>query len=209
MLSFIFQAIRRHSVAGLIVWLPLFATFVTIRFIVGLFDGLLLYLPPTLRPENWLGFDIPGLALIMAILIVYLTGVLASNLLGRQLVKIGESLLDGIPIIRSLYRAIKQMTEAVLSAGGQTFEKAYLIEYPKEGLWTIAFQTSKKRGEAQKKVGDDAIVNLFVPTTPNPTSGYFIMVSADKIIELDMSIDDALKMIVSGGVFVPPDGSEK
>ena len=202
-------SIRRHIISGLLIWVPLAATFITFRFVINLFDSLLLYLPPRWQPEEWLKYDVPGIGLVLSIILIYITGVIASNYFGNRIVGFWENLLNKIPFFSTLYKGIKQMTEAIFTAGDGSFSKVYMIEYPKDGLWTLAFETSRKKGEAQKKVGGEDIVNLFVPTTPNPTSGYFIMINLDKAVELDMSVDEALKMIVSGGVYVPDSSMNK
>jgi uncharacterized membrane protein len=136
--------------------------------------------------------------------LIFVTGMLVANFFGRYLFGMWEKLLSRIPLVRSIYTAVKQIAEALFGSGSQTFQKVYLLQYPRAGLWTLAFQTSKTQGEAQMKTNMSEVVNLFVPTTPNPTSGFFIMASNNEIIELDMSVDDALKMVISGGVVVPP-----
>jgi uncharacterized membrane protein len=194
---------KRYFIAGLLVWLPLGVTIVVIKFLVDLFDRSLLLLPPHYRPEALLGMDIPGFGVLLSFTLIILTGVIVANFLGSKIVKIWESLLSRIPLVRSIYNAAKQISQAVFGSGDQTFQKVYLIQYPRVGLWTLAFQTSNLQGEAQGKTGLRDVVNLFVPTTPNPTSGFFIMASKQDIIELDMKVDDALKMVISGGVIVP------
>lgn len=196
--------IKRYLIAGLLVWLPLGVTIASLFFLTNLFDKSLLLLPRHLRPDELLGVHIPGIGIIVSFLLILITGMLVANFFGRFLYGWWERLLAKIPLVRSIYTATKQIAEAVFGNGSQTFQKAYLIEYPRQGLWTLAFQTSRIAGEAQVKTGINEVVNLFVPTTPNPTSGFFIMTSRKEIIELDMSVDDALKMIISGGVVVPP-----
>lgn len=194
---------KRYFIAGLLVWLPLGVTIVVIKFLVDLFDRSLLLLPPHYRPEALFGMDIPGFGVLLSFTLIILTGVIVANFLGSKLVSIWESLLSRIPLVRSIYNAAKQISQAVFGSGDQTFQKVYLIQYPRVGLWTLAFQTSNLQGEAQDKTGLRDVVNLFVPTTPNPTSGFFIMASKQEIVELDMKVDDALKMVISGGVIVP------
>lgn len=195
---------KRYLIAGLLVWLPLGVTIVVIKFLVDLFDQTLLLIPVKYRPETLLGMDIPGIGILVSLTLILITGVFVANFLGSKVVNLWESFLSRIPLVRSIYNAVKQIAEAVLGSGDQTFEKVYLIEYPRKGLWTLAFQTSTHKGEAQIKTGNDDVVNMFVPTTPNPTSGFFIMASKSEIIELDLHVDDALKMVISGGVVVPP-----
>lgn len=195
---------KRYLIAGLLVWLPLGVTIAALLFLINFFDRSLLLLPEHYRPEALIGFNIPGLGIVLSLTLILLTGMLVANILGSKLVKLWESFLAQIPLVRSIYTAVKQIAEAVFGSGEQTFQKVYLIQYPRNGLWTLAFQTSKQKGEAQIKTGINEVVNLFVPTTPNPTSGFFIMASSNEIIELDMSVDEALKMVISGGVVVPP-----
>ncbi len=173
-------------------------------FLVNFFDRSLLLLPKAYHPEALFGMDIPGFGVILSLVVLFLTGMLAANFLGGKLIKAWESFLSRIPLVRSIYNAVKQIAEAFFSSDSQTFQKVYLIQYPREGLWTLGFQTSLEEGEAQKKTALSDVVNMFVPTTPNPTSGFFIMASKHDIVELDMSVDSALKMVISGGVVVPP-----
>lgn len=195
--------LKRYLIAGLLIWLPLGVTIVIIKFLVDLFDKTLLLIPSAYRPENLLGVDIPGIGLLLSLLLILFTGFFVANLLGSKIVQLWEAFLSRIPLVRSIYQAVKQIAEAVFGSGDQTFEKVYLIEYPRKGLWTLAFQTSTKVGEAQRKTELHDVVNLFVPTTPNPTSGFYIMASRDEIKELSLNVDDALKMLISGGVVVP------
>jgi uncharacterized membrane protein len=195
--------LKRYLIAGLLVWLPLGVTIVVIKFLVELFDQSLLLLPQAYRPENLLGVDIPGLGVLLSFVVILITGVFVANFLGSKLVGFWESFLSRIPLVRSIYQAVKQIAEAVFGAGDQTFQKTFLIEYPRKGLWTIAFQTGKSQSEPQVKTGLEDVVNLFVPTTPNPTSGFFIMASRKEIIELELEVEDALKMVISGGVVAP------
>lgn len=194
---------KRYLIAGLLVWLPLGVTIVVIKFLVELFDKTLLLIPAAYRPDVLFGVDIPGVGLLVSILIILITGVFVANLLGSKIVKLWESFLSRIPLVRSIYQAVKQIAEAVFGSGDQTFEKVYLIEYPRKGLWTLAFQTSTHVGEAQRKTELEDVVNLFVPTTPNPTSGFYIIASKKEVRELSINVDDALKMLISGGVVVP------
>jgi len=195
--------LKRYLIAGLLVWLPLGVTIAVVKFLVDLFDQTLLLIPLTYRPETLLGVDIPGIGVLLSLTLILVTGVFVANFLGSKLVKVWEAFLSRIPLVRSIYNAVKQIAEAVFGSSDQTFQKAYLIEYPRKGLWTLAFQTGTHQGEAQTKTQMGEVVNLFVPTTPNPTSGFFIMASKHEIVELEMNVDDALKMVISGGVVVP------
>jgi uncharacterized membrane protein len=196
---------RKYIIAGLLVWLPLGVTVVVINFLVNSFDQVLLLLPADYRPDSLIGFHVPGLGLLVSMSIIVLTGVVAANYFGERLVDLWERGLGRIPLVRSIYSAVKQVTEAFVGSE-QSFQKAYLVEYPRIGTWTIAFQTSNKMGEAQCKTGLAQAVNVFVPTTPNPTSGFFLMVSEQDLIPLDMTVEQALKMVISGGVVVPDMG---
>ena len=194
---------RKYLIAGLLVWMPLGITFLVIRAIVGLLDKTLLLIPEMYRPETLLGFNIPGLGVALAIILVLVTGMIVANFLGKRLIGAWEKFLARIPLVRSLYAAIKQIMEAVLSTDAQSFRKVLLIEYPRKGLWSLAFMTSDNLGEVQAKTAGE-VMSVFIPTTPNPTSGFIIMVPKDDVIELDMAVEDGLKMIISLGVAVPP-----
>lgn len=192
---------KRYIIAGLLVWVPLGVTVMVIKLLIGMMDQTLLWLPQKYQPDNLLGFHIPGFGVVLAVVIVLSTGVIVANLFGRKLVSLWESMLAKIPLVRTIYISVKQILETVFSSG-QAFRKVLLIEYPRKGLWTLAFQSGSTRGEAQAKTGGE-IINVFIPTTPNPTSGFFIMVPKEDVIELDMTVDDGLKMIISAGVMVP------
>ncbi|MCB1862161.1 MAG: DUF502 domain-containing protein, partial [Gammaproteobacteria bacterium] len=176
--------LRRYLVAGLLVWMPLGVTLLVVRVLVNWMDNSLLLIPEAYRPETLLGFHIPGIGVVLSLLIVFITGVLAANLFGRSLVSLWEHILARIPLVRSVYSAAKQLAETVFSEKGKSFRKVLLIEFPRRGLWTIAFQTGADIGEAQAKTGAD-VINVYVPTTPNPTGGYFVMVPRSEVIELD------------------------
>jgi len=165
-------------------------------------DQTLLLLPPDLRPQNLLGFNIPGLGIVLTAIVLIVTGMLAANFFGRKLVKVWESVLDRIPLVRSVYSAAKTFAEVVLTDNTQSFKEVLLIEYPRKGLYSLCFQTSTKLGEVQSRTGEEVIC-VFVPTTPNPTSGVMIMVPRKDVIVLDMQIEEAVKMVVSLGVVVP------
>ena len=200
--------LRRYLVAGLLVWIPLGVTIFILKVLIDLMDKTLLLIPEQYRPEEWLGFTIPGLGLILTLLVLLVTGVLAANIVGRSMVGLWESLLDRIPVVRSVYSAVKNFTEIVFSGSGQSFKKVLLIEYPRKGIYSLAFQTATNLGEVQGRMGEEMICT-FVPTTPNPTSGYIIIVPKKDVIELDMEIDEALKMIISLGVVVPTWGKDQ
>jgi len=196
------QTLKKYLIAGILVWLPLGVTVMVVKLFVDLMDRILLLLPPDYTPEVLIGFAVPGLGVIISVVIILFTGMIAANLLGSRLVSLWELILSRIPVVRSVYSAVKQLTETIVSPSGQSFRKVLMIEYPRRGLWTLAFQTGTDIGEAQKKTNED-VVNVYMPTTPNPTSGFFLMVPKKDTIELDMSVDEGLKMIISMGVMVP------
>ncbi len=196
------KRIRRYIIAGILVWLPIGVTIFLVRILIGLLDRTLVLIPQRYRPEELLGFAIPGLGIVLTIIILLVTGVLAANIVGRSMVGLWESLLERIPVVRSVYSAAKNFAEMVFSDSSQSFKKVLLIEYPRKGLYSPAFQTSSALGEVQERTGEDVICT-FVPTTPNPTSGFIIIVPRKDVIELDMEVDEALKMIISLGVVVP------
>ena len=182
-------------------WIPLGLTIVVIKFFLELVNNIV---PAKYLPENLfnLGASIPGSGILWVILIIVVTGVLVSNYIGNKLVQLWEKLLNKIPGFRGIYKALKQLSDTVFSSTGNSFKKALLVQYPRKGMWTIAFQTGNYHGEVEDKIGQE-IVNIYVPTTPNPTSGFFIMIPKDEVIELDMSVDEAFKLIISTGVVTP------
>ena len=196
------KRLQRYLVAGILVWAPLAVTFLLLRFAVNLMDKTLAVLPRQYQPEELLGFHIPGLGVILTVLVLFLTGMLAANFVGRHVVGGWESLLNRIPIVRSIYGGAKNFAEIVFSDGNDSFKNVLLIEYPRKGLYSLAFQTGSDLGEVQNRTGEDVIC-CFVPTTPNPTSGFVIMVPRRDVTVLDMEVDEALKMIISLGVVVP------
>ncbi len=196
------SVLRRYIMAGLLVWLPLGVTILVVKMLVDLMDRSLLLLPVRYQPDQLLGMHIPGLGVIVAVTVVLGTGIVVANLFGRKLVEVWESLLARIPLVRSVYSAVKQLAETMFSANGQSFRKVLLVEFPRKGLWTLAFQTGTEVGEAQRKTGCE-VINIYVPTTPNPTGGYFLMVPREDVVELEMSVDEGLRMIISMGAVVP------
>ncbi|MCR4300398.1 MAG: DUF502 domain-containing protein [Sulfuricaulis sp.] len=193
--------LRRYLVAGLLIWVPLGVTLLIVKFLVDLMDRTLLLLPVSIQPETLLGFRIPGLGLVLTAIVVLATGMIATNLFGMQLFTIGERILQRIPLVRSIYASVKQVTQSMFSSG-KSFSKVVLVEYPRKGMWSLAFQTGSGADEIKSKTGQE-IVNIFIPTTPNPTSGFFLMISRSDVIELDMTVDQGLKMLLSVGVVIP------
>lgn len=193
--------------AGLLIWLPLAATFLVIRFIFELLDRTLGLLPQAYQPSYLLGYHIPGFGVLMSIVILLVTGILVTNFIGAALVNIGERFLDKIPLVRSIYQAVKQVLATLFSSNSNAFRKVLLVEYPRKGLWSIAFQTGVTCEKIHRHTEED-LITIFVPTTPNPTSGFLMMVSRQEAIVLDMSVDEALKMVISLGV-MQPDAAKK
>lgn len=193
---------RKYLIAGLLVWLPLGVTVLVVKLLVDMMDRTVLLLPPAWRPDALFGVHIPGVGLLLSLLIILLTGITVANLLGRRMVSLWEGMLARIPLVRTIYSAVKQVVETVLSANGKSFRKVVLVEYPRRGMWCLALQTAERLGELQEKTGAE-VVAVFLPTTPNPTSGFVILVPRAEVVELDMSVDDGLKLIISMGVVVP------
>lgn len=200
--------IRRYFVAGLLVWLPIVATGVVLSFSIRLIDRSLLLLPPSLRPENLIGFKIPGLGVILTILLVLITGLIVANFFGRKLVDAWESVLSRIPLVRTVYGAVKQITASLFSDASQSFREMALVEYPRKGIWVLAFVTGDTPKKFQEVAGQD-LVNIYVPTTPNPTSGVYIMVPREDVKRLDVPVEVGLKMVLSAGVINPLDDPEE
>ena len=193
---------RKYLITGLLIWIPLVITIWVLKLVVDVLDQSLLLLPTAWQTENWLGVHIPGLGAILTIVIVLLTGLFATNFFGAQLVEIWHEILHRIPVVNSIYSSVKQISDTLFSSSGQAFRKALLVQWPHPGMWTIGFLTGSPGGDELKHLPADC-VNVYVPTTPNPTGGYFVIVQKKDVIELDMTVDQALKYIISMGV-VPP-----
>jgi len=194
--------LRKYLIAGLLVWLPLAATVFVIRVLITLMDRTILLIPPEWRPENVLGFSIPGFGVIVGIFILLITGMFAANLFGRRLVSFWESILGRIPLVRSIYSSVKQVTETLFSSNSKSFRKVVLIEFPRQGTWSVGFVSNRGMQKAIDATGQE-LVSVFVSTTPNPTTGFLMMVPASELIELDLTIEEAFKYIISMGVVVP------
>ncbi len=202
------KIIKRYFVTGLIIVLPLYISFYVFITIVNFMDSLILLLPKVARPDTYMPFHVPGIGLLMTVVGIFLVGMVATNFLGKKLVSFGEWLLDWIPLLRTIYKSSKQFISTFFSKDADGFRKVVLIEFPRKGTYAVAFVTSKTRGEVQAKVDED-LINVFLPTTPNPTSGFYLAVPSDEVTALDMTVEDAFKVIMSGGVIVPdgrPDG---
>lgn len=197
------QAImRKYFVTGLLVLVPLAITLWVLSLIITTMDQSLLLLPERWQPAALFGFNIPGVGTLLTLLVIFLTGLLTRNIIGKQVVHVWESLLTRIPIVNSIYSSVKQVSDTLFSSSGNAFRKALLVEYPRKDAWTIAFLTGTPGGDVRNHLSGDYI-SVYVPTTPNPTSGFFIMLPRADAIELDMSVDAALKYIVSMGVVSP------
>ena len=194
---------RKYFITGLLIWVPLVITVWVLHLIVSTMDQSLLLLPATLRTEGWLGVHIPGMGVILTLLVVFLTGLVTANIIGQRLVRFWEGVLSRIPVVKSVYYSVKQVSDTLFSSTGEAFRKALLVQYPRQGSWTIAFMTGQPGGDVTNHLAGD-YVSVYVPTTPNPTSGFFLMLPREDVIELDMSVDEALKYIISMGVVAPP-----
>jgi uncharacterized membrane protein len=198
--------IRKYFISGLLVLVPLAITLWVLNLIISTLDQSLLLLPVSWRPEKLIGFHIPVLGTILTLLIVLATGLLTRNFIGDYVLDKWEAVLKRIPLVNSLYSGVKQVSETLFSSTGNAFRKAVLVPYPHPRAWTIAFLTGTPGGDIKNHLTDNQYISVYVPTTPNPTSGFFLMFHKDDVIELDMSVDAALKYIVSMGV-VSPDAS--
>lgn len=198
------SGLRKWLFTGLLVIVPGAITLSVLNWIVGLLDQTLLILPQAWHPDRLLGFHIPGFGVLLTLLILLLVGATASNFAGRKLVQWGDAVVHRIPVVRSIYSSVKQVSDTLFSESGNAFRKAVLVQWPREGVWTVAFITGAPSGEVAAYLRDE-FVSVYVPTTPNPTGGYFVMVRKTDCIELDMSVDAALRYIVSMGVVAPAD----
>lgn len=198
---------KKYLITGLLVWIPLAITAWVLQLMVSTLDRSLLLLPQTWRPVQLLGYEVWGIGAVLTLSVVLLTGLIASNLFGQRLVRVWEAVLNRIPVVKSIYSSVKQVSDTLLGPGGQAFRKALLVQYPRQGCWTIAFQTGAPGGEIAEHLRSEH-VSVYVPTTPNPTSGFFLMMPKADVIELNISVDAALKYIISMGV-VSADPSRK
>jgi uncharacterized membrane protein len=198
---------KRYFITGLLIWVPLGLTAWVLKFLISTMDQSLLLLPDRLQPEQLLGMNIYGIGTILTLLIVFITGLMTANIIGQKLLLFWEGVLWRIPVVKSIYWSIKQVSDTIFSSKGEAFRKALLVQYPREGSWTIAFMTGQPGGDVANHLKGEYI-SIYVPTTPNPTSGFFLMMPKSDVIELDMSVDEALKYIISMGV-VSPNGNDK
>ena len=202
------SALKKYIIAGLLVWLPFAATIFIVKLLIDLMDKTILLLPPEWQPANVLGFSIPGFGLVLAISVLLLTGVLAANLFGRRFVEMWEKILNRIPLVRSIYSSVKQISSTIFDPSGKSFRKVVMLQYPRKGIWSIGFLTNDNLGRALTVIDGD-LVSVFIPTTPNPTSGFLIMARNDELTELNMSIEEAFKFIISMGVIISDSAAHK
>jgi len=200
--------VRKYFITGLLIWIPLVITIWVLKIVVDTLDQSMGLVPAGWRPEHWLGVHVPGFGVALTLIIVFLTGVLTANFIGERLVRIWNELLQRIPFVSSIYSSVKQVSDTLFSSSGQAFRKALLVQWPHQGMWTIAFQTGLPGGDVVNYLRGE-FVSVYVPTTPNPTGGYFVMLRRADVIELDMSVDEALKYIISMGVVAPPARQER
>ncbi len=201
-------SIRKYILTGLLIWIPLGVTILVIKLLIDLLDRTLILLPPPLRPEALLGFSIPGLGIIISAAVLISTGYLLIRFADKKLVELGEKWLARIPLVRSIYSASKQVTETILNSDKNAFRNVYLIEYPRKGIWTFCFETGDAIEEANDYTKEE-LLTVFVPTTPNPTSGFIMLIPKHEAKQMDIEVEDALKLIVSLGVLTPPTATEK
>lgn len=194
---------RKYLLTGLLIWVPLIITLWVLNLVVGTLDQVLLLLPERWTPERLIGYRIPGLGVVITALVLLLSGMIAANVIGTRLLKFWDSILKRIPFFNTIYSSVKQVSDTLLASNGQAFRKALLINYPHKESWTIAFLTGTPTGDVARKLGEYEYVSVYVPTTPNPTSGFFLMLAKKDTIELQMSVDEALKYIISMGVVGP------
>ena len=195
------KRLRNYFISGLLFWIPLALSVIVIKFFLELVNNLI---PQKYLPEAIFKLDttIPGSGIILVLIVILITGVLVTNILGRKLVALWEKVLNKIPGFRNVYNVLKKVSDTVFNTSTDSFRKAFLIQYPSKGIWVIAFQSGDYRGEAKSIIGEE-IMNLFVPTTPNPTSGFFVMMAKKDAFELDMSVEEAFKLVISAGVVTP------
>jgi uncharacterized membrane protein len=199
------KKLKRSFLAGLLVLVPLGMTIVVVRWIIGLMDGLLMrFLPERFWPEAVFGFPVPGLGVVATLLLIWLVGMLATNYFGRSVLSFSERVMGQIPLVKGIYGLFKQVADTVLNSEREGFRKVVLIEYPRKGIWSVGFVTGVSQGEVQT-LTDRRMINVFVPTTPNPTSGYYILVPEEEAKVLNMTTEEAFKLIISGGMVTPPE----
>jgi len=196
--------VKKYFITGLLIWIPLVITIWVLNLVVNTLDQSLLLLPKQWRTESLIGMHVPGMGVLLTLVIVFVTGLFTANIIGGRLVQFWHGILHRIPVVSSIYSSVKQVSDTLFSTGGEAFRKALLVQWPREGMWTIAFLTGVPGGDVVNHLKGD-YVSVYVPTTPNPTGGYFVMLPRADVIELEMSVDEALKYIISMGVVAPGD----
>ncbi|HUX65052.1 DUF502 domain-containing protein [Sulfuricella sp.] len=192
---------KRYFLTGLLIWVPLGITVWVVKLLIGSMDQSLLLLPYRLRPESWLGMSLPGLGTILTIGVILLTGMLTANIVGQRLIRFWEGVLARIPVVKSIYYSVKQVSDTLFSGSGEAFRKVLLVRYPHPEAWSLAFQTNLPRDVGSRLDGE--YVGVFIPTTPSPVNGFYFFVKKSETIEVGISVDDALKYIISMGVVTP------
>lgn len=200
--------IKANLIAGLLFLTPLAATFYFLKFTITWIDRILLLIPPAYRPENFLPFPVPGLGIIVLFFILLFTGVLVRNYLGSKLVALWEYIISKIPLVNKFYISVKQLIETILNGGSKDFKRVVLVEFPKDGVYSLGYVTGVAVGEIQQKT-KKKVLNIYVPTTPNPTSGYYLVVPEEEVIPLEMSVEDSFKLLISGGIINPDETPKK
>lgn len=193
--------LKRYFLTGLLIWVPLGITVWVLKLLIGSMDQSLLLLPGRLRPESWLGMSLPGLGTILTVGVILLTGMLTTNIVGQRLIRFWEGVLARIPVVKSIYYSVKQVSDTLFSGSGEAFRKVLLVRYPHPDAWSLAFQTNLPRDVASRLDGE--YVGVFIPTTPSPVNGFYFFVKKSDTIEVGISVDDALKYIISMGVVTP------
>ncbi len=196
-------ALRKWLLAGLLVIVPAAVTLAVLRWIIDTLDQTLLILPEAWQPDRLIGVHIPGFGVLLTLAILLIVGAITSNFVGRKLVRLGDSVVTRIPVVRGIYSSVKQVSDTLFSESGNAFRTAVLVQWPRPDVWTIAFVTGTPGGDVTTYLRGEEYVSVYVPTTPNPTGGYFVMLRKSDCIELKMSVDEALKYVVSMGVVVP------
>ncbi|MBN1226035.1 MAG: DUF502 domain-containing protein [Deltaproteobacteria bacterium] len=196
------KIIKGYFITGLLVILPLFVTVYILWIIVKAMDSIFKFVPAQYLPETYIHITIPGLGLLLMVAIILLVGLFTKNFIGTKLFGYWENIVERIPIARIIYIGVKQLLEALFYSNKESFKTAALVEYPRRGIYVIGFITGESKGEVQDKT-DESMINVFIPTTPNPTSGFYVLVSKNDLIILDMSVEDAFKLIISGGIITP------
>jgi len=200
---------RTNFFTGIVIVAPVTLTFYLIWWAINLVDKMIVpWVPAIYNPSTYLGVDIPGFGVIVFLIFTAFVGALTKGLFGRQLLKLGENFVDRMPVVRSIYNALKQIAETVLSQSNNSFQNACLVEYPRKGIWAIAFVSTDTKGEVLEKIELGEMLSIFLPTTPNPTSGFLLFVPRKDVVILDMSVEEAAKLIISAGLVTPPTAAE-